>query len=104
MSSSNLWSVIFIVFFLVVVSTVSLELGLTTTVIDMPSSPQTPGRGGILDSLTAVVTWTFNTIASFIQLLTFQADLPPIINTLIMLPLSFGLLYLIVVIVRGGAG
>lgn len=103
MFSSNLWSVIFIVFFLVLVSTISVELGLTTTVIDKPASPQTPG-GGILDSLTAIVTWTFNTIGSFIQLLTFQADLPPIINTLIMLPLSFGLLYLIVVIVRGGAG
>lgn len=103
MFSSNVWTVIFIVFFLVLVSTIATELGLTATVIDKPATPRTPG-GGILDSLTAIVTWTFNTIASFIQLLTFQADLPPIINTLIMLPLSFGLLYLIVVIVRGGAG
>lgn len=91
-------------FFLVLVSTISAELGLTSTVIDKPATPGAPGGGGVLDSLTAIVTWTFNTIGSFIQLLTFQADLPPIINTLIILPLSFGLLYLIVVIIRGGAG
>ncbi len=100
---NNLWSVIFIVFFLVLVSTISAELGLTATVIDRPITPSPPGGGGFLDSLTSVITWTFNTVSSFFQLLTFQAELPPIINTLIMLPLSFGLLYLIIVIVRGGA-
>lgn len=103
MNRNNLWSVIFIVFFLVLISTISTEIGLTTTVIKRPPVPHTPGGGGFLNSLYGITVWTFNTIASFFQLLTFQADLPPVLNTLIFLPLSFGLLYLIVVIIRGGA-
>jgi len=102
--SNNIWTVIFIVFFLVLISTVANDLGITTDVISPPEIPDAPETSGFFDALTGVITWAFNTVGSFFQLLTFQANIPPVINSLIMLPLSFGVLYLIIVIIRGGAG
>lgn len=104
MSNNNVWTVIFIVFFLVLISTVAGDLGITADFIEAPETPERPENAGFFDALIAVATWSFNTIGSFFQLLTFQADLPAAINGLIMLPLTFGVFYLIVVIVRGGAG
>lgn len=100
---NNMWSVIFIVFFMVTISVVAGDIGITSEVIETPERPEAPATGGPWEALTALATWTFNTLGSFFQLLTFQADLPTTINSLIMLPLTFGLFYLIVVIIRGGA-
>lgn len=101
---NNTWTVIFIVFFLVLVSVMAGEVGITTTLIQPPDTPDAPEDAGFFEALSALARWTFNTVGNFFQLLTFQADIPPIINTIIMLPLTFGLFYLIIVIVRGGAG
>ena len=101
---SNVWTIMLMTFFLVTISIVAGDIGITSDVLTPPERPEAPGGGGFFDALLATVTWTFNTIGSFFQLLTFQADLPNTVNSLIMLPMTFGVLYLIVVIVRGGAG
>lgn len=102
--NNNIWTVIIIVFFLVLISTVAGDLGITTDIIEAPEKPEVPESSGFIDDLAALTTWAFNTVGSFFQLLTFQADIPAVLNSLIILPLTFGVLYLIVVIIRGGAG
>lgn len=92
-----------IVFFLLAVSIVAQSLELSTELISQPETPDTPEQEGFLDALFAVVRWTFNTLGTFFQLLTFQVEIPTILNFFIITPVVFGLLYLIIVVVRGGA-
>lgn len=101
---NNYISLMFTVFSLLLISTVARGIGLTSDVIETPKQPETLETSGFLDTLGAVVSWVFNQLSSLFQILTFQVDLPTILNTLIFVPISFGIIYLVVTIVRGGAG
>lgn len=106
---SNMWTVIFITFFMLAVSAFANEVGIASDTIPEPETPDAPEAeggifGGALDGLFAAIRWSFNTIGSLIQLMTFQVDIPVIVNTLVITPMIFGILYLIIVVIRGGAG
>lgn len=103
MFNNNMWNVIIIAFFFLTISLVAQSLGISTELISEPDVPEAPESEGFLDALFAVVRWTFNVIGTFFQLLTFQVDIPVILNFIIITPLVFGILYLIVVVIRGGA-
>lgn len=101
---NNYLSLMFTVFCLLLISTVARGVGLTEDVIKAPEQPGSIETGGVLDTLGAIVSWVFNQLGSLFQILSFQVDLPAEMNTLIFVPVSFGILYLIMTIVRGGAG
>lgn len=108
MKLNNMWTVMFITFFMLSVSAFANEIGLATETIPEPEAPDAPEAegglfGGALDGLFAAVRWSFNTVGALIQLMTFQVDIPPMVNTLVITPMIFGILYLIIIVVRGGA-
>lgn len=98
-----MWNLTIIVFFFLTVSITAQSLGLSTEILTVPNEPSAPQQDGFLDALFAVVRWTFNIVGTFFQLLTFQVEIPAILNFFIITPLVFGLLYIIIVVIRGGA-
>ena len=99
---SNTWTIILIVFMLIVVSVLSFELGIPNV-----SNPDSLGVSS--DNLAGAgqswntIKYFFAIALSFFQILTFQTNLPPVLNLFIMVPMSFGIFFIIVTIVRGGA-
>lgn len=100
---SNFWSVVLIFFIFSAISFISLELGITTTVMEGLNTPDTTGDIGLLDALGYALRFVINNLGSFFQIITFQTSLPNALNTLIVAPLTAGVFYLGVIIVRGGA-
>lgn len=106
---NNTFTVIALVFFLIMTGWVAGEIGLTTDVIEPPEQPDEPDVGGgiwgSIEALAGLIAWVFNSVASLFQLLTFQVEgLPTEVSLFIFVPISFGIFYLILVIIRGGAG
>lgn len=80
------------------------ELGVTADPISAPSVLE-PTGSGIWDAIKtalAPLIWAFNSLASFLQIMTFQADIPALANTFIVLPLGFFMGWTFIRLVRGG--
>ena len=90
---------IIMVFFMLLISFIAQDIGLTSTTIEPPEKPQAPD--GVWETVKSAFTYTFNVIGSLVQLMTFQAELPTFINVLFIMPMSFGIFYLIVKLIRG---
>jgi len=100
---SNFWSVVLIFFIFSAISFISLELGITTTVMETIATPDTTGDITLVDALGYALRFVINNLGSFLQIITFQTALPIALNTLLVAPLGAGIFYLAVIIVRGGA-
>ena len=88
--------VVGVVFFYLFLGMLALELGFTAPFIENPPSD--------LPEWTEVFTWTFAVIGSIFQLLFFQVEeIPAWLNTLVFMPLTIGIFYGIMRLVRGGA-
>jgi len=85
--------------FMLLISFVANDVGLTADVISPPEEPKPPD--GLWDSVKSAFTYVFNVIGSLLQLMSFQAELPTFINVLFIMPMSFGIFYLIIKLIRG---
>jgi hypothetical protein len=75
------------------------ELGLTASVIPDPElAADSSGVLSVLDPLR----WVINGAAGIIQMITFTWDAPPLVKTVLGVPLGFGLLYATVKLWGGG--
>lgn len=101
---SNFKSVIILGMFIGLINEISLSLGITTEIWEAPEVISDIEDGGFLEGLLSVARWSINNIGSFFQLITFTAEVPDVINALILAPIGFGVFYLIYVMIRGGAG
>ena len=101
---SNFFSVILVGIIVGLVNEISLSLGLTVTVWEAPQTVTAIDEGGFLEGLLSFARWAVNNAGSFLQLITFTADIPVIINALLLSPLGLGIFYLSYVMIRGGAG
>lgn len=65
-----------------VASIAGLEFGVTTAAISSPNVTdlQPDEMGGWFDQIVGIVTYGFNALGSFFQLVTFQADIPIIFS------------------------
>ena len=101
--NSNFMIVVVIGMVTTLINEVSLSLGLTTQWWTAPETMVGLEETGIIDSFLNFVRWGVNNAGSFLQLVTFQADVPTIINALIISPFGLGVFYLVYVMIRGGA-
>ena len=102
--NSNFMIVVFIGMFTALINEISLSLGLTTQIWEVPEEMTGISDAGFIDGLVSALRWGINNAGSFMQLVTFQADVPTIINTLLVAPFGLGVFYLVYVMIRGGAG
>lgn len=80
-------------------------LGITTTPINAPSTTILQPNGTWIDTFRVVLlplVWVFNAIGGFFQLMTFQADIPVMVNGLIVLAVVIFSGYTFVRLIRGG--
>lgn len=90
--------------FYIVISEMSLSLGLTTYVIARPDGLTDMGDISVFEILLRLPIWVFNAFASIFQLAFFTTDIPVLISSVVFLPIVFILVYIGIVTVRGGAG
>ena len=102
---NNVWTLAFLSFVMAFLGRLSLSLGLTDawTVIGRPDTPDALENSGVLDVLINIVNWVWTQVGSIIQLMAFQTSLPDVFS-IVFLVAGFMILYLIIVIIRGGAG
>ena len=101
---SNTWTIMFIVFLLIIISVLSFELGITgvtgaSTLNVTDEASALEGSGSVWNS----IGYFFSIAFSFWQIMTFQTSLPAILNAFFMIPMTFGIFFIIVTIIRGGA-
>ena len=101
---NNFFSVILVGMVVALINEVSLSLGLTTSVWERPETMSDIADEGFLEGLLSLARWGVNNAGSFLQLITFTADIPFVINALIISPIGLGIFYLVYVMIRGGAG
>ena len=101
---SNFFSVILVGMVVALINEISLSLGLTTQVWASPESMTEMSSENFWDGLWSLARWAINNAGSFLQLITFTADIPLVINALIISPIGLGIFYLVYVMIRGGAG
>lgn len=86
------------------VGVVSGELGLTSSIIDIPDeAPPAPG-GGFWESIAAALAplaYVFNTLGSIFQILTFQVEMPIFVNLILFTGLIGMLWYVLIKLIRG---
>ena len=101
---SNFKIVVLLGIIIGLISEISLSLGLTTYVWEKPIVLTDIEDAGFIEGLLSFARWGINNAGSFMQLITFSADVPNIINGLILSPIGLGVFYLVYVMIRGGAG
>ena len=89
--------------FVALINELSLSLGLTTRLIDAPQTVTDIEDAGFLEGLLSAIRWGINNVGSFMQLVTFSADLPYIINAILLAPFGLMAFYIAFVMIRGGA-
>lgn len=89
--------------FVALINEVSLSLGLTVTVWESPTGVTEIEDAGFVEGLLSAIRWGINNAGSFIQLITYTADIPFIINTLLLAPFGLMIFYIVFVMIRGGA-
>ena len=83
------------------VSVMALSLGIAAPVISTPSVPDPDP--GILEGIFQMAIWTINALGALFQLMTFQVGgIPTIVSTLLFVPITFLIFYVVVRLVRGG--
>jgi|SRR6056297_320941 len=102
---SNIWTLAFLSFVMGFLSYIARLLGITSewTLIERPSQPEAVGDSGFFEALIGLANWSWAQVGSIIQLMTFQTPLPDVFS-LLFLVAGFMVLYLVIVIIRGGAG
>ena len=90
--------------FYIVISEMSLSLGISTRVIVRPDGLTDMGDISVFEILLMLPVWAFNTFVSIFQLAFFTTDIPVLISSVVFLPIVFILVYVGIVTVRGGAG
>lgn len=90
--------------FVSLMNEISLSLGLTTTIFIAPQSLVETEASGFFDGLVLFIYWALNNVGSFLQLVTFSADVPALINIIFLAPFGLMAFYIVFVMVRGGAG
>lgn len=101
---SNFKIVVLLGMVIALISEISLSLGLTVQLWEAPETFSDIEDAGFIEGLLSFARWGINNAGSFIQLIAFQADVPYIINVLIISPIGLGVFYLAFVMIRGGAG
>lgn len=101
---NNFFTVFLVGVFVALINEISLSLGLTTQLWEAPQNVTDIEDAGFLEGLLSAIRWAINNAGSFLQLVTFTADIPMIINALILVPMGMAIFYLAFVMIRGGAG
>ena len=110
MTRSNFWTIVSIVFVMVMVVIVADAVGIGTSNLGAldPLNPDnmTPDgglteepSGGVLSALKTA----WNYIRIFWALVSFQADWHWLINAMVGVPMNAGLIFIIITMIRGGA-
>lgn len=100
---NNLILLGFAVLYILLISIISQELGITNLAITPIVEPSAPDTGSVFSALVNIAVTAINLIWSFVQLITYQVDgIPVLMNTLIMTPLAFMIGYLFTRVIRGG--
>lgn len=112
-------NIILIVVALTIVSLGAVTLNLRTSAIGAPCSSTTyeghgatgsfaddvcipEPKGGFWDSVLGAFRYAWAAISGLISLVAFGLDIPPMVSAILITPIAFGLIYVIVRIVRGG--
>lgn len=91
-----------------VIGVIASETGLTTPIVEpgtfIPDQPESGGSW--IDKIAtalAPIAWAFNAIAAVFQLATFQSTgVPPLVNSIVFVPIGLLLVFAGIKIVRGG--
>ena len=95
---SNTWTIVVITAFLLFITVIATGLRLEATELIGPEVDDAP-VGGL-----TFISFAFENAKTFFQILTFQLDfMPAVVNLLLFTPISFGILFIIITIIRGGA-
>ena len=95
---SNTWTIILITAFMSILTVVATGLRLEAAQIVAPEVDDAPV------STLNVISFAFENARTFFQILTFRLEfMPPVINAILFLPISMGILFIILTIIRGGA-
>lgn len=101
---NNMTIVAVILAFYTVISNVALSLGLATTSIPYPDGLTDLGDINLFEMLLTLPIWALNSFVAILQLAFFTTELPSIISAVVFIPPLYALIYLGIVVARGGAG
>lgn len=89
-------------FVLMLIGRVAIELGVASTFLSSPTATPTAPDGGFIENLVAFGKWVIDSMAAIFQIMTFQVQIDPVLNALIMFPIAIMILYIGIRTVRGG--
>jgi len=115
---SNTILIVVMFFVLLLLGTVANSLGVTSTVFhgvcttaeqreidpecfELQAPSDNPALPNFLDNIINIAKWAMNGIGAILQILTFQTEMPPLVNLLFFTPIMVGVTYIIVRVVRG---
>lgn len=106
--NNNTSNLVFLAFYFIALTLGADSLGLTADSITIPQEPEPiiEGEGGlsaIVNAVFSFFSYIFSTISVFFQFLTFQVEIPTVLNFFVITPFVFGVFYMIIVMIRGGA-
>lgn len=106
--NNNTSNLVFLAFYFIALSIGAQSLGITGDTINIPTEPDpiVEGEGGlsaIVNAVFSFFSYIFASISIFFQFLTFQVDIPRALNFFAITPFVFGVFYIIIVMIRGGA-
>ena len=96
--------IIFSTIYFGIISTVALSLGITTSgSINEATSISIVEDPNAFEVLKNIINTITDSLGSFTQIITFSADIPIFINTVFILPVGIGALYVVLSLIRGGS-
>lgn len=81
------------------------ELGIVSSPIGGATQPLPPTGSGFFNALWTILApllWVFDSLANMFKIFTFQADIPVLVSTMIILPIGFFMSYTLIRLIRGG--
>lgn len=86
-----------------IISIVAKSLGITTSTLNDPETPVIIEDPTFLETLRNIWTTATENTSSFIQIITFNTELPDMINTIFFIPPSAAALFLLLNWLRGNS-
>ncbi len=88
---------------LLAISLVAASLGLTTDFVELPTTvPEPDADAGFFATLLLPFRWVWTAVVAFVQLMTFQMEIPVLVNTFFTAAIATIILVFTVRIIRGG--
>jgi hypothetical protein len=85
------------------ISLVAASLGLTSDPVELPTTvPEPDAEAGFFETLLLPFRWVWTAVVAFVQLMTFQTEIPILVNTFFTAAIGVIILVFVVRIIRGG--